>query len=93
MTYENDCPRCGCRTEDCECEPGAPFAPDDPMAIEIYGTDEQRSLLRTESIEKLIGLAEEMMGYVPTYFVEKWGMQDRLDELKGILSKTPGSAH
>lgn len=89
--YENDCPQCGCRTEVCECEPGAPFAPDDPMAVLVYGTDEQRSRLRSEAIEKLMALAEEMLSYVSPYFIDKWGMRERLDDVKSILGN-PGSA-
>ena len=35
--YEISCPICGRRTEDCECEPGAPFDYDDPFWEQIYG--------------------------------------------------------
>lgn len=32
--------------------------------------------------DDMIELAEEMIGYVSSYFVEKWRMLERLDELK-----------
>ena len=35
-----------------------------------------------------VDLAEEMLPYVPQYFAEKWGMDERLAALKAKLDPT-----